>query len=173
MTANGERNGANGGERMTGLQSRFVDCWIETRFNGTRAAKLAGYAGDNNTLATQASRLLRMPKIQAAIAAKLEGHGGSGVEVISQLLEIARFSDPSRYMQGAGELDFQAVKESGHLVHSVHKTKDGWRIQCYNRLDALKELARLLHAGGQTDDELSGRWVGDVRVWFQGEKDQE
>ena len=153
-------------ETMTGKQRAFVDHWIAERFHGTRAAKLAGYQGDDSVLAQQASVNLRIPKIQRAIAAKLEGHGGSAVEVISQLLELARFSDPARFMAEGGKLDYAAVKQGGHLIQSIHKMKDGWRIQTYSRLEALKELAKLLRAAGEAG--TGEEWAGEVRVTFLG-----
>ena len=153
-------------EAMTGKQRAFVDHWIAERFHGTRAAKLAGYQGDDNTLANVASQNLRIPKIQRAIAAKLEGHGGSAVEVVTQLLELARFSDPARFMVEGGNLDYAAVKRGGHLIQSIHKMKDGWRIQTYSRLEALKELAKLLRAAGEAG--AGEEWAGEVRVTFLG-----
>lgn len=160
----GSVEGENGGDRLTGKQARFVEEWIGTRFNGRLAAKNAGYAGDENALASQASKNLRKAKIQRAIAAKLDGHGGSAEEVIAQLLELARFSDPARFMLEGGQLDYAKVKEYGHLIQSVHKMKDGWRIQCYSRLDALKELARILKAGGLDQSQAQ-----EINVYLKGE----
>lgn len=48
-------------------QQAFVDAYTG---NGTAAARAAGYGGDDATLAVQASRLLKLPKIQQALAAR-------------------------------------------------------------------------------------------------------
>lgn len=55
------------------LQRAFVfEIVMDPKANGTAAAKAAGYGGDYNTLAAQASNLLKQPKIQAAIRALRE-----------------------------------------------------------------------------------------------------
>ena len=53
---------------------RFVEAYMgEAAGNGTKAARIAGYAGDDNVLAWTASTLLRKPKVRHAIDARLEG----------------------------------------------------------------------------------------------------
>ena len=166
MAGNGKPNGNGNGERMTGKQTAFVEHWIATRYNGTQAARLAGYAGDDNTLAHMASHNLRIPKIQAAIQAKLSGHGASAELVVKELLDIALHSDVSLLFQG-GSLQHDKLKEYGRFVKSVHKTKDGWRVEVYSRVEVLKELSRILQVGGAQDK--GPEWSGDVNVFFRGE----
>ena len=166
MSGNGKGNGNGNGERMTGKQTAFVEHWISTRYNGTQAARLAGYAGDDNTLAHMASHNLRIPKIQAAIQAKLSGHGASAELVIKELLDIALHADPSVFFEG-GQIKHDKLKEYGRFVKSVHETQHGWRVEVYSRTDALKELARILRAGGV--EEKGAAWEGDVNVYFKGE----
>ena len=166
MSANGKPNGNGNGERLTRKQAAFVDHWIDTRYNGTQAARLAGYAGDDNTLASIASQNLRKVKIQAAIQAKLSGHGASAELVIKELLDIALHADVSLFFKGA-ELQHDQLERYGRFVKSVHKTKDGWRVEVYSRVEVLKELARILKAGGV--EEKGTGWEGDVNVYFKGE----
>lgn len=60
-------------EHLPERMRRFVDAYMgEANGNGTRAARIAGYAGDDNTLAVQASALLRNPKVKRAREARLE-----------------------------------------------------------------------------------------------------
>ena len=165
MSANGKGNGNGNGERMTRKQAAFVDHWIDTRYNGTQAAKLAGYGGNEHTLAQIASQNLRKLKIQAAIQAKLSGHGASAELVIKELLDIALHADVSLLFEG-GALQHDKLKEYGRFVKSVHKTKDGWRVEVYSRVEVLKELSRILKAGGV---EEKAAWEGDVNVYFKGE----
>jgi phage terminase small subunit len=166
MSADGNGNGNGNGERLTPLQVLFIDHWFDTRFNGTEAAARAGYAGDRNALAQRASKLLRMGKVKAEVEKRFSAHGGTAEEVISHLLEIARHSDPTQFFKG-GQLQHDQLEKNGRFVQSVHKMKDGWRIQCYSRLDALKELGRILQAGGI--EEKGAEWGGDVNVYFKGE----
>lgn len=49
---------------LTSKQQAFVDAYVG---NGTSAARAAGYAGDDATLATTASRLLKNAEVAAAI----------------------------------------------------------------------------------------------------------
>lgn len=52
---------------FTEKQQRFIDAYAG---NGTEAARLAGYAGDDNALAVRAAELLRNSKIAEAIGAR-------------------------------------------------------------------------------------------------------
>lgn len=56
---------------LNARQRRFVAAYQENP-NGTAAARLAGYSGDDATLAQVASRLLRNAKVAAALAAEAE-----------------------------------------------------------------------------------------------------
>jgi len=60
----------DGRPKLTAKQTRFAAAYVETG-NGTRAARIAGYKGDDNQLAVQASVNLRNPKIQQLIADSL------------------------------------------------------------------------------------------------------
>ena len=57
--------------RLTMMQDRFVRFYTTVGLpsfgNGTLSCRKAGYAGDENTLAATASRLLRNGKIQAVV----------------------------------------------------------------------------------------------------------
>jgi hypothetical protein len=52
---------------LTGRQKRFADAYF-VHGNGTRAAREAGYSGDDDDLGAAASRYLRNPKIQWYLA---------------------------------------------------------------------------------------------------------
>jgi len=54
--------------RLTEKQRAFVEAYMgEAEGNATRAAELAGYQGNENTLSTVGSENLRKPKIRQAI----------------------------------------------------------------------------------------------------------
>jgi phage terminase small subunit len=56
----------------TGKMQAFIEQYFICHFNGTKAAKAAGYEGDDATLAVTASRLLRNAKVRTAIDARME-----------------------------------------------------------------------------------------------------
>jgi phage terminase small subunit len=58
--------------KLTEKQRRFVEAYMgEAAGNGTQAARLAGYAGTDLTLADVASSNLRKPDVAAAIAERV------------------------------------------------------------------------------------------------------
>lgn len=60
-------------DELTLLQQRFVDAYMgEANGNGVKACRLAGYKGQETTLASQASTNIRLPKIRAALDARIE-----------------------------------------------------------------------------------------------------
>jgi phage terminase small subunit len=77
---------------LTAKQRLFVYHYIATNMNGTKAARLAGYQGDENTLAVTAYENLRKPKIRAAISEFLEEQAMGAAEVIARLSAMARGS---------------------------------------------------------------------------------
>lgn len=62
MGAEGEKPAEKSG--LTPKQRKFVEAYTG---NGTEAARIAGYSGDDNTLGVTAHDLLRNPKIARAI----------------------------------------------------------------------------------------------------------
>lgn len=59
--------------RLTEKQRKFVEAYLgEAEGNATRAAELAGYKGDENTLSTVGSENIRKPKIRKAIRERVE-----------------------------------------------------------------------------------------------------
>jgi phage terminase small subunit len=80
-------------------------------FNGTAAARRAGYTGSPASLANIASQNLKKPHIRTAIDAHLQERAMSSAEVLHRLSEHARGS-----MQ-----DFLSEDESGEVVIDLHK----------------------------------------------------
>lgn len=58
------------GSKLTARQAKFAAAYDG---NATEAARKAGYAGDDATLATQGYRLLRKAEVREAIGARTEG----------------------------------------------------------------------------------------------------
>ncbi len=76
---------------LTLKQQSFVTHYLNPANyrNGTKAARLAGYEGDDNTLGAVASENLRKPAIQAHLQHALKQRHISSDEVIAELSDIA------------------------------------------------------------------------------------
>lgn len=98
---------------LTGKQKLFADFYIgECCLNATRAAEKAGYAGDDNSLAAGASRLLRNVKVRAYIDAQLKGLIASPNEILTILTKQAKGSLLD-VLNDKGEFDFKDAKRRG------------------------------------------------------------
>lgn len=128
----------------------FVDHYIVC-MNGTEAARLAGYSGDDETLAVTASRLLRNDKVLRELERRLSTFTMSANEVLVHLTDIAR-SDIADALNAAGGIDPLVAKRRGksHIIKRF-KTKTTTmedkeiyetEIEMYDRLEALKVLAK-------------------------------
>ena len=71
-------------KQLTGKQKLFVIHYVAS-LNGTKAARLAGYKGDNNALAVIAHENLRKTNIRAAIDELLNEQAMSSTEVLARL----------------------------------------------------------------------------------------
>lgn len=72
-------------KRLTDRQQRFLDAYAG---NATEAARAAGYAGDEQTLATTGSRLLRNAQIRAHLDAR---RGLASKGLIAEREEVEAF----------------------------------------------------------------------------------
>src|SRR5690349_6208578 len=142
--------------QMLSFVNHYIVC-----MNGTEAARLAEYSGDDATLAVQATRLLRNAKVLREIDNRLKQFSMSANEVLIHLTDIAR-GDIADALDNSGAIDPLEAKRRGksHLIKRFkHKTKtitttnddgdngseileDETEIEMYDRLDALKTLAK-------------------------------
>ncbi len=97
---------------LTELQLAFADNWLLTR-NGTEAARKAGYAGDDNQLAVQASTNLRIAKIREYLNDRLNLHMMSADEVLKRLSKQGRAS-VADVLNEDGEFDLRHAKKVGN-----------------------------------------------------------
>lgn len=74
---------------LTGKQQLFVDEYLKC-WNATEAARRAGYAGGDNTLAVTGYDNLRNPKISDIIQRRLQESAMSADEVLRRLSDMAR-----------------------------------------------------------------------------------
>lgn len=89
----------------------FIDHWIQTG-NGTESARIAGFPGDDNSLASAASRLLRSVKVSAEISRRLGRHIASSDEVLERLTSHAR-ADLAEVLEPDGSFDIRSAKRRG------------------------------------------------------------
>lgn len=127
--------------------------------NGTEAARLAHYSGDDATLAATASRLLSNDKVAREIDARLTKHAMSANEVLARYTAIAR-GDIADVVNSAGATDLDEAKRRGksHLVKRykvkvtnvtegtgkdiVEKQIIETEVEMYSALEALNALAK-------------------------------
>lgn len=128
--------------------------------NGTEAARLAGYTGDDTSLASIGSRLLNHVNVAREIDARLARHAMSANEVLAHYTAIAR-GDIADVVNGAGATDLDEAKRRGksNLVrrykvkvtnvtenagtdHETEKQIIETEVEMYSRIDALNALAK-------------------------------
>lgn len=141
--------------KLTGKQRRFVDEYVVC-LNGTEAARRAGYAGDDSSLAAQASHLLRNDKVLRALDEAMKQFAMPANEVMLQLTDIGR-GDIADAMSASGRIDVLEARRRGksQLIKRIkekvttYTDKDGQdhetietEIEMYDRQAALNTLAK-------------------------------
>lgn len=148
--------------RLTIKQRLFIDHYIIC-MNGTEAARLAGYEGDDSTLAVTSSQNLRNHNVLRELDNRLKSFTMSANEVLIHITDIAR-GDIGDALTSSGEIDPLEAKRRGksHLIKRFKKKtktitttnekkngegeseilEDETEIEMYDRLDALKTLAK-------------------------------
>ena len=136
-------------------QMRFVDYYVTT-MNQTQAYELAGYTGEEHTLAIGASRLMRNAKVTREINKRLQNFTMTSNEILVRLTDIAR-ADIGDSVNDNGDIDIKQLKRAGksHLIKKVKKRtyttmdQDGndkvvseVEVELHDSLDALKVLAK-------------------------------
>ena len=104
---------------FTAKQKLFIDNYLVT-LNGTEAARLAGYKGDDNVLGVIAYENLRKPKIKKEIEHRLSESALSANETLARVAQHATASlddflviDDAR--DGVVRIDLERAKEAGKL----------------------------------------------------------
>lgn len=118
---------------------RFVEEYVINGFNATEAARAAGYAWPEK----YAYRLVRHPKIRAAVQARFSEHIMSAEEALARLTEQAR-GEGGTYIDENGDIDISALKAAGkaHLIKSITDGKYGKRIEFYDAQSALALIGK-------------------------------
>jgi len=135
----------------------YLQCW-----NGTVAARAAGYAHPGS----QAHRLLKNVELQAAIEARIAEKVMSADEVLVRLSQIAR-GEWRDYLEKDGATDFARLIEDGkaHLVKAVKDTTWGKTVEFCDMQAALVQIGKTY---GMFRDvhELTGKDGGVLKVEY-------
>jgi hypothetical protein len=122
----------------------FADAYLgEAGFNTTKAAKIAGFKGDSNTLKVTGFHLVRRPDIRRYIDQRLAAYGLSANEVLARLAEIARGSVED-VLDGNGKFNYKAAKKAGtlSLIKKLKFTDGGIEFELHSAHDALRDIGK-------------------------------
>jgi phage terminase small subunit len=162
--------------KLTDKQQLFVLHYLEC-LNGTKAAKLAGYNGEDNALAVIAYENLRKPHIRAAIDAEIKARAMGADEVLTRLSDMAR-ADMTEFL-GLTEGE---VKEHPHarLVKRFRRTTtvyydrngepsrevENVEVELHDQQAALIQLGRYhkLFVDRQQVDDWRSQAIADIKA---------
>ena len=122
---------------LTNKQFLWAEYYIQYH-NGTKAARLAGYKGDDNALAVVASRNIRNDKIRDYLSERYKTLAMTSDEVLMRLANIARAS-LSDYCDENGTIDWKKVSRDGYAIKSIAK---GSKLETESRLRALELIGK-------------------------------
>lgn len=78
-------------KKLTYKQQLFVEAYLgAAKGNATEAARLAGYKGNDQTLASVGAENLKKPQIASRVRARVDAVGMSADEVLNELAAVAR-----------------------------------------------------------------------------------
>ena len=128
----------------------FVDKYFEFTFNGTKAAKAAGYSA--KTARQQASRLLTNVNIKAEVERRLSEQAMSRNEVLARLADHARgdmrdFIDKSsraliRHPNGNLIKKIKVTTTTTRIDDNISQTEEKIELELYDAQAALVQIGR-------------------------------
>jgi len=105
---------------LTLKQQLFVDSYLgDARGNGAEAAKLAGYAGDAETLRAIAYENLTKPHVASHIRAYLAARGATTDVIVAELLKVAL--EPLETFLAAGRESKATLGDKVHALELLGK----------------------------------------------------
>jgi phage terminase small subunit len=131
--------------QLTAKQRTFALEYIICK-NGTEAARRAGYAGDDATLAVTASRLLRNAKVVAFINERFAEMAMRADEVIARMSEqaAADMGDFIDVKHNWMSINLERAKQNNklHLIKKIKQGKYGVELELYDAQAAQRTLAQ-------------------------------
>lgn len=153
---------------LTDKQRAFVYAYIQC-LNATESARLAGYKGDDNTLAVVGWENLRKPNIRAEIDAVLSKQVMSVHEVLRRQTEIASL-DVTDFFDFTGNLPMfkpEKAKERGvlHLIKSFKISDKEFKVEFYDAQRAQETLAKYHDLTNKVRvEDWRSRAIEDIRA---------
>lgn len=150
------------------MQRAFIDYYVIEK-NGTKAARLAGYKGNDATLAAVAYENLRKPHIRAEIDRRFRDLAMGADEVLARLGDIARI-DMSEFIKidhGIPFLDLEKAEAASklHLLKKFKTTKQGIEIELYDAQSALETIGKHLGLFNTIKiDDWRSQAIADIRA---------
>lgn len=146
--ANGQRNGHKTNvprsEALTVKQTKFLEAYITNGWNGTEAAKVAGYSGNRDALAVHASMTLRNHKVRRFLEQRMLEAGLTEGQITARLSEVATASI-AWFLDKRGAIIPSRIRRYGYLVREYEAPAKGKRarIKLHNSMEALGMLAKI------------------------------
>lgn len=139
---------------LTGKQRAWLEAYISNGYNGTAAARSAGYNGDDRTLAVIAYDNIRNTNIKAELDKRFFELTMSANEVLSRLTAMAR-ADVALFVDDDGEISVNSdtARQNTYLIKKLRtrkgttKTGDKWtekEIELHDPQAALVHIGRHL-----------------------------
>lgn len=152
-------------------QAVFVEEYL-TDFNGTNAAKRAGY--DEESAAQTAFKLRNKSEIKKAIGQRIiermDGSIVSSKEALAELvnLAMANFADIAEWNGGVVSLKDSATlpRHITAAISEVSQTKDGIKAKLHSKASSLKELLFVLSAKTEYEESIKNEIITQ---WEDGE----
>ena len=96
---------------LTGKQQSFINAYLgAARFNATEAARLAGYEGNDATLAQVGYENLRKPEVANEINLRMNEAAMSANEILDRLSQIAR-GEVADFFDEDGKFDLKTARK--------------------------------------------------------------
>lgn len=164
-------------DELTAKQRAFVNAYLANGFNGTEAARQAGYKGNDNTLGVVAYDNLRKPKIAVCVQRAFEEMTMSADEVLARLSAMAR-TDMTDFMQvypgGMPAFDFEKASEAQRLglIKKFKVTPKSIELELYDAQAALVHMGKY-HALFSERIKLED-WQSELlQLWRDGKVTEE
>lgn len=144
--------------QFSGKQQRFIDAYLgEANFNATRAAEIAGYKGNGNTLAQIGFKTVRNGKITDEIAKRLQASAMGTNELLMILGRKARSEHIiANYLTSNGvNLEQMLLDGHGNLIKSIKPSKNGLIVDFVDSMEAQKLIGRHLGVLNQLQTNLN------------------
>lgn len=163
--------------QFTGLQLAFIDAYVgEANFNKTEAARIAGYAGNGNTLAQIGFKLVKNGKIANEIQARLEERAMSSSELLMRWGDQARI-DVSEYYNTEGGFDIKKFTKDGHghLIKTVKPGKYGTTVEFHDKIASQRMIAQNIGMLVEKSEviEINAGSLVDFEDWKKSQSDRQ